>query len=578
MSGPITSRPLCTRCLRSGASSSVYSALLPSIRTYSSQPYDDHPEDFSDIAGELKRRKRKADAKRRQYGATFVDHALVTVRGGKGGSGAAALAASLRGPSSPCGGNGGPGGSIYVSTSSSLTSLSTLSKRLIGGQGSSGSGAFKHGRRGSDLLIKVPIGTIIRELVREGEEERTLREEGELNLDKEERRKRRWQKWFVTHPAAGGEVSNREYAEAESLMRREGRWVPKTPTFEESPPVSLDLSEPVKEPILLASGGSGGLGNPFFASPRLASRGALPPTQTFEFELKLLADVGLVGFPNAGKSTILRALTGRKAEVAGYQFTTLNPQIGVVRLWEDGTWGGGEGIEVVEETWVERERDEMARVLGEVIAPDSVPIPKLMGSSTSSNGNIDDYDKTHDTNTSGKVERIRFTLSDNPGLLPSASQNVGLGHSFLRSIERSPVLVYVLDLARPDPSDDLLTLKHELEAYKPGLSARAGVIVLNKGDGVEEDEGKERLESVKKVVGESGQVVVLSGKYGLGLERLVALLAERVANARLEGPVQLDEVPVHVAPEDEVRRPRKDWSRDDGVAFGLKRDRPDDDE
>ncbi|WWD20439.1 hypothetical protein CI109_104915 [Kwoniella shandongensis] len=566
MSVSLPFRPLCTRCLRQGVSSSSSRSPLAFLRSYSNHYDEGQPEDFADIAGELKRRKRKADAKRRQYGATFVDHAVVTVRGGKGGSGASALAASLRGPSSPCGGNGGPGGSIYLTTSSSLTSLASLSKRLIGGQGSSGSGAFKHGRRGEDLLIKVPIGTIVREMRREGEEERMIREEEELGLDQEEKRKRKWQRWFITHPSAGGEVSTKEYAESESLMRREGRWSPRTPSFEESPPVILDLSEPVNEPILLAQGGAGGLGNPFFTSPRIASRGALPPTQTFEFELKLLADVGLVGFPNAGKSTILRALTGRKAEVAGYQFTTLNPQIGVVRVWEDGTWGGGEGIEVVEETWVEREREELERELGEVIPPESTPIPRLMGSTVSKEAS----DVSTSTNSSAKIERIRFTLSDNPGLLPSASQNVGLGHSFLRSIERSPVLVYVLDLTRPSPSEDLLTLQHELEAYKPGLSDRASVVVLNKGDGVDEEVGKERLEGVHKAVTDGTEVEVLSGKYGLGLEKLVELLSDRVAKARLEGPVELDELPAEV-PVQEERRSRKHWSKDDGVAFGLKK-------
>ncbi|OXC68070.1 hypothetical protein AYX13_03279 [Cryptococcus neoformans] len=489
-------------------------------RGYASRPLDiDHVDDpdFEDVVGELKRRRRKADAKRRQYGASFIDHAIVTVRGGKGGNGAAALEASLRGPLFPSGGNGAQGGSVYITTSPELTSLATVKKRLIGGAGGPGGGAFKHGRKGEDLVVQVPVGTIVRELKREGEEERMEREEDELGLSDAEKKKKRWQRWFIAHPSTKGEVSEEEYAAGEDLLRREKRWIAHTPSFDHTPPFHLDITEPLDEPVLIASGGSGGLGNPFFPSPRLASRGTLPPTHTFEFELKLLADVGLVGFPNAGKSTILRALTGRRAEVAGYQFTTLNPQIGVVRVYEDGSWGVGK--EEVVETWIEREREDLSRQTGSPF-----PASRIKKSQED------------------KLERLRFTLSDNPGLLPMASQNVGLGHSFLRSIERSPVLAYVLDLTKPSPVQDLQVLKEELEAYKPGLSERAGVVVLNKGDAVPEEQGKKRVEDVTAFVNEnkSGEVIVLSGRYGLGMERLVALLADKVEKARVERADMLD--------------------------------------
>ncbi|EIW71340.1 hypothetical protein TREMEDRAFT_23678, partial [Tremella mesenterica DSM 1558] len=174
---------------------------------------------------------------------------------------------------------------------------------------------------------------------------------------------------------------------------------------------------------LLARGGVGGLGNPHFPSAygrssRLASRGVQPPTKTLELELKLLADVGLVGLPNAGKSTLLIGLTGRKAEVAGYAFTTLNPQVGVVRVSHEGGIG----------------------------------------------------------------EKLRFTIADNPGLIPLASQNVGLGHSFLRSIERSLALAFVLDISIPEPHKALQTLREELDSYSPGLSKKGVVVVLNKAD------------------------------------------------------------------------------------------------
>nr|XP_019043716.1 GTPase [Kwoniella bestiolae CBS 10118]OCF22646.1 GTPase [Kwoniella bestiolae CBS 10118] len=516
-------------------------AINPSLlRQYSSSSVSDdtqgHSEDFQDIAGELRRRKRKADSKRRQYGNTFIDHLLVTVRGGKGGSGACALQATLKGsgPSAPCGGNGGSGGSVYITTSPSLSSLTTLKKRVIGGQGASGSGAHKHGRRGEDVLITVPVGTIVKEIRREGEEERSVREENDLGLDEEEKRKRKWQRWIVTHPSAGGEVSPEEYKDAEDLLKRENRWNIRTPSLEEQPPIELDLDQPLTEPVLLAKGGLGGLGNPFFNSPRVSSKGFLPPTQTFEFELKLLADVGLVGFPNSGKSTILRCLTGKSPEIAGYEFTTLNPQIGVVRVFDNGGWSSDLGVgEEIEESWVKREKEEVARLLGEEVFPD-----------TTSRYNAEVREGGRRGGKKGEVERIRFTISDNPGLLPMASENVGLGHSFLRSIERSPVLVYVLDLSKTSPVEDLRVLKNELESYKKGLSGRAGVVVLNKGDMVVEQEGKEKIKKIEEYLQEGGEemeVIVLSGKYNLGIQGLVNTLVGKVESAREERKREMEE-------------------------------------
>lgn len=286
--------------------------------------------------------------------------------------------------------------------------------------------------------------------------------------------------------------------------------------------VELDITKPTSQLIQLAEGGRGGLGNPHFQLPhapscRLASKGTQPPTRTFSFELKLLADVGLVGLPNAGKSTILRGLTGRKAEVAGYQFTTLNPQVGVVRVFDDGTWTG-QG-EVVHESEEERAREVKDRQEG-VYMPTPKEQRALRAPSTALA-----------TDEKSRIEQSRFTIADNPGLLPLASQNIGLGHSFLRSIERSLALVYVVDLGS-DPLADIATLKAELEAYKEGLSDKVCAVVLNKADLVQPEEGKERVEKVREAVGLKVEVVVLSGKYGLGMERLVQKLAGTVAERR----------------------------------------------
>ena len=337
-----------------------------------------------------------------------------------------------------------------------------------------------------------------------------------------EEERRLWAKAFVLHP--GAQFTASEYRSALRALRKAGRAQPFIPSFDDTPRTTHDLESPILgRPILLARGGTGGAGNPFFTGfashrqPRLAQRGQVPYISTFELELKIIADVGLVGFPNAGKSTILRALTGRRAEVAGYSFTTLNPQVGVVRVMSDGTFAAGEGV--VEETWLEREQDELSRLMGEY-----QPLPRAERVR---------LNKSKPDEDGGRWEISRFTIADNPGLLPQASENVGLGHSFLRSIERSLALAYVLDITRPSPAQDLMALRIELDAYKDGLTKKGAVVMLNKGDDVGEEEGRRKLEEVKRTVQtlpESQQMtcMVLSGKYGLGLERMVKRLGERV--------------------------------------------------
>ena len=217
-----------------------------------------------------------------------------------------------------------------------------------------------------------------------------------------------------------------------------------------------------------------GYGNPHFysttnPSPKFATGGYERERVTPELELKLLADIGLVGAPNAGKCTWLRALTAGRARstVAGYAFTTLNPVVGVVRIAEDRSVlggedgvGNGEGDVVYDETVVERPRK---RELMESGAFVDLPTRNRV------QGDVHEQ----------QLQAFRFTVADNPGLIEDASDNVGLGHSFLRSMECSHALVYVVDLFGPAPWDGLRMLREELEKYKVGMS---GDLLAGEGD------------------------------------------------------------------------------------------------
>lgn len=417
------------------------------------------------------------------------------------------MKSSSMGP--PSGGNGGAGGDIYFATSSHVTSLAAVPKRIRAGHGLNGQGSYRHGKRGVDTVVRIPEGTVIKEISRESEAQKIERDEAALEMDEEERVRVRRARMFIKHPM--GEITEDDYRHAERLLAKEQRAMGLHEAAQAKAKIEIDVDRPLERPLLITSGGLGGLGNPHFIDPsnphraaRLASRGSTPSTITLALELKLIADVGLVGFPNAGKSTILRALTGRRAEVADYSFTTLNPQVGVVRVMDDGTWRSdvGEG-DIIDETWREREREH---------GTDERKEKPARGDS---------------------IERVRFTMSDNPGLLPLASENYGLGHSFLRSIERSLALVYVLDMTRVSPAADLAALRHELEVYKEGLSDKAMMVVLNKADEVDEHVGRERLAELTRAVKDTGEkIVTVSAKYGLGMPKVVAGLAEYIERAR----------------------------------------------
>ncbi|MGI6657468.1 MAG: GTPase ObgE [Desulfobulbus sp.] len=326
----------------------------------------------------------------------FVDEAKFFVKAGDGGNGCVSFRREKFVPKGgPNGGDGGKGGDVYLVADARQRSLIDFRYRshFKAESGRGGQGSDRHGRGGKDCIIRVPQGSQIRDA-----------ETGEL---------------------------------------------------------LADLIDPDQR-FLAATGGQGGLGNTRFATstnraPRKATPGEAGQERWLIIELKLLADVGLIGLPNAGKSTLLSRLSAANPKIAAYPFTTLEPQLGVLQL------------------------------------PYREPI----------------------------------IIADIPGLIDGAHRGVGLGHQFLRHVERTALLLHVIDAALPDdrPLDDYRVLAHELGAYKEELLDRAHLIVLNKIDLIEPEE----VERVRGLLAESGlPILAVSAKTGAGLETLKNRLAELV--------------------------------------------------
>ncbi|WP_294584129.1 GTPase ObgE [uncultured Anaerotignum sp.] len=330
----------------------------------------------------------------------FVDRVKIHVKGGNGGNGMVSFfRAKYITHGGPDGGDGGRGGDvIFVGDESMGTLMDFRYKRMFkAGNGQDGGKRNCFGKDGESVVIKVPVGTVIRE------------------------------------------------AESGKIM--------------------ADITKHGEEKILI-HGGKGGKGNQHFATPtRQAPRYAEPGRVAKEYdvilELKLIADVGLIGFPNVGKSTLLSMVTNANPKIANYHFTTLAPNLGVV----EGRYGDS------------------------------------------------------------------FVLADIPGLVEGASEGVGLGHAFLRHVERTKVFIHVVDAAGvegDDPVENVRKINQELEAYNPELMKRPQVIAANKTDIPGSEENVERLKEAYEK--EGFEVFPISAATNKGLDELLTKVAEILKN------------------------------------------------
>lgn len=319
----------------------------------------------------------------------FVDEAKIFVKAGDGGHGCASFRREKFVPKGgPDGGDGGKGGSVVVSGTKDLSSLLDFKYRRIfkAEKGKNGSGSNKRGRDGQDLVIHVPLGTILFE---EGYEE----------------------------------------------------------------PLADITSE--QSVFTVAIGGRGGKGNAHFVSsthrtPYEFEQGEPGEEKQIHLVLKLLADIGIVGLPNAGKSTLISRLTDARPKVGDYPFTTLSPALGVLR----------------------------------------------------------DGDNT-------------FVIADIPGIVEGASQGKGLGLTFLKHIERTGMILLVLDVSGDNPLKDYTILKHELNTFNKGMFKRERIVILNKADKVSSKEGERWRSSLSK---KGEDVVLVSALKDWGIEELKTMI------------------------------------------------------
>ncbi len=328
----------------------------------------------------------------------FIDHSKIYVKAGDGGNGCLSFhTEKYITNGGPDGGDGGDGGNVVLQAAPNLTSLQNFrfKHKFVAQNGAKGMSKKMYGKRGEDLIIAVPVGTVVKDF--------------------------------------------------------------------ESGEIIADLTE-AGQKIVVARGGKGGLGNMHYANsvrqaPQFATPGSAGEERELGIELKLIADVGLVGFPNAGKSTLLSVLTRAKPKIADYPFTTLEPVLGVVSK--------------------------------------------------------DDFS---------------YVIADIPGIIENAHEGAGLGHDFLRHIERTRLLVHVVDLSGTDgrdPLDDFKTINNELEEFSIELAARPQIVVGNKCDGVTDEEAQEFVDSVKAMGYED--VFIISAAGQIGIRELADKITETVS-------------------------------------------------
>jgi GTP-binding protein len=388
----------------------------------------------------------------------FIDEIKIYASAGHGGKGCIAFhREAYIAKGGPSGGNGGRGGSVILQADHDLNNLIAqyYQPRLIAPAGEPGFGKGMDGHAGKDLVIKVPCGTLVWQLPSVTKPADDFEDEDE-NEDEKRTLKTSASKRPLIRSAHGGQAQEIDLSKEDAGEYSAGS-LPKGELV-------ADLTQHGQQ-FILRKGGRGGLGNRNFATaarqtPRFAQPGEPGEEGDYLLELRIMAEVGLVGYPNAGKSTLLTAISKARPKVAPYPFTTLHPQIGIV-----------------------------------------------------------EYADWH-----------RLTVCDVPGLIEGAHRNVGLGHEFLRHIERCKILVLLLDMAGTDnraPWDDYKQLLKELELYDPALLEKPRLVVANKMD---EAAAEKNLKQFKKKI-KKVSLLPISAAFDQGIEKFRKTIRAAVEEA-----------------------------------------------
>jgi GTP-binding protein len=389
----------------------------------------------------------------------FVDEIKIYALAGHGGKGAVAFQREKYRPKGgPSGGNGGRGGDVILEADHDLNNLIAqyYQPRLIAKEGQGGLGKGMDGHAGKDLVVKVPCGTLVWRLPS------ITKAQPESEEEEEERPKflaSGSKRPLLRTARRGGRAMEIDLSQGDD--GNDSRTAEGGPSERE---LVADLTEHGQR-FVLCKGGRGGLGNRNFATatrqaPRFAQPGEPGQEGDFLFELRIIADVGLVGYPNAGKSTLLTAISHARPKIAPYPFTTLHPQIGIVEY--------------------------------------------------------SDY--------------CRLTVCDVPGLIEGAHQNVGLGHKFLRHIERCKILVLLIDMAGTDnrePWEDYKNVLSELKMYDPTLLEKPRMVLANKMD---EAAAEGNLKAFKRKIRKT-PVLPIAAAFDEGIEKFKKMMREAVETA-----------------------------------------------
>jgi GTP-binding protein len=386
----------------------------------------------------------------------FIDDIEVYSHAGKGGAGAVAFhREAFRPKGGPSGGNGGRGGSVILKADHDINNLIAqfYNPRLIAENGKPGKGKKMDGHAGKDLIIKVPCGTMVWKIADPNAPSPDIPADfspSSIESPTEE-----------SAPIQGALQQVGPNQALEIDLENEPLTDAEPGAVDEELKLAFDLTEHGQE-VVLCKGGRGGLGNSNFATPsrqtpRFAQPGEAGEEGWYRFELRMLAEVGLVGYPNAGKSTLLAAISAARPKIAPYPFTTLHPKIGIV-----------------------------------------------------------EYPDFH-----------RLTVCDIPGIIEGAHQNVGLGHAFLRHIERCRILVILVDMAGTDgrhPWDDYEKLRQELGLHNQDLAKKPFLIVANK---IDEPEAVKNLKTFKKRC-PGIDILPISAAFDEGIDTFKDIIRKRV--------------------------------------------------